>query len=37
MKRIEENENLEDKDEIIGVDEFFSIKVEVEEEKVKFG
>ena len=38
MKKTEENENLEDKDEeTTGVDESLSIKVEAEEEKAKSG
>ncbi|XP_046508116.1 AT-rich interactive domain-containing protein 4B isoform X2 [Equus quagga] len=37
VKRTEENENLEDKDETTGVDESLSIKVEAEEEKAKSG
>lgn len=38
MKKTEENENLEDKDEeTSGVDESLSIKVEAEEEKAKSG
>ncbi|XP_077750553.1 AT-rich interactive domain-containing protein 4B isoform X2 [Canis aureus] len=38
MKKTEENENLEDKDEeTTGMDESFSIKVEAEEEKAKSG
>ncbi|XP_053766178.1 AT-rich interactive domain-containing protein 4B isoform X2 [Panthera pardus] len=37
MKKTEENENLEDKDETPGVDESLSIKVEAEEEKAKSG
>lgn len=38
MKKAEENENLEDKDDVTtGVDESLSIKVEAEEEKAKSG
>lgn len=38
MKKTEENENLEDKDDVTtGIDESLSIKVEAEEEKAKSG